>query len=268
MPNAPMKKMSAKNMTQAFGGAAVLTLAAGGGLVFWLNGRIVAQQQAQVNLQAQVGSSEKITKQLEVTQAAYHAAQDKLALLETSVSQNSYVPTLLQQIQQLASTTNLSVNSLHPGTVTTPAAPAAPAKSDDSSSDSSAKKAAPAPTYQTMDVDLNVSGTYADTARFLYGLTRFPKVLSVISVQMSPGQSGPGSGQPQVSTTVKLAAYIFPDDPSSTATVAAGQPAPGAPVGPAPAAPTLAGAAGRAAQSAVTATKAADEHAAAGTRVL
>jgi Tfp pilus assembly protein PilO len=266
MPKSLSVKINAKNITQVFAGAAGLSFVAGAGLVFWLNQSLAAEQMSHAGLETQVGSSEKIAKQLQDTQAVYTQTSAKLAMLETSVTQKSYVPTLLQQIQTLAGSTHLTITNLHPGEMATPPPPA-PAKSADNSGDAKKKATAPAPTYSTMNVDLNITGTYADTNRFVYGLTRFPKILSVVSIQMSPQQSGPTQTVPLVTTNLKLTAYIFPDDAASpaagnaanTGTTGATQTA--VLTTPPAAAPTVAGAAGRAALSAVRATRAVNSRA-------
>ena len=119
-----------------------------------------------------------------------------------------------------------------------------------------------------MGVNLSVTGTYADTMTFLYDLTQFPKVISVEGAQFSPGGGSAGrpgqAAAPQVTTQLKLTAFVFHDDaharpPPRPAAVKRRrvQPPAGA-VTPPTAAPTVAGAAGRAAQGAVAATKAAN----------
>lgn len=247
-----------KKITQAFAGVAALTLVGGGGIIFLMSGRISAEHTREAKLSAQVGSSEDIAKRLQATQAAYNFTRSQIAFLETAVTEKSYVPTLLQQLQNLALTTSLSVTSVQPSPITTPAPPAG-----------ADKKKAPAPPYDTMDIDLHVVGSYADTVRFLYGLTHFPKVISVVSVQMSPGSgsSSPAGAKPtmpQVTTDLRMTAFVFHDDGSAAPATAAGATvtatAAGASVVPPIAAPTVFGAAGRAARGAVAATRAADMH--------
>ena len=61
---------------------------------------------------------------------------------------------------------------------------------------------------------MDVTGTYADTATFLYSLTRFPKIISVTAVQMHPsgstGKANPHAA-PTVTTNLKLVAFMFHD---------------------------------------------------------
>ena len=258
-----------KKITQAFVGIAALTFAAGGGLAFWLNGQISAGQGVAAGKEKEVGSSEQIAMRLGATQAAYDQTRSRIADLESSVPEKSYVPTLLQQLQILAGKTHLTVMSVHPSAIAAPTPPPAPAKAADGGTgggtDVAAAKKKPAPPYDTMNVDLSVVGTYADTVTFLYDLTRFPKILSVEGAQMHPGGAAANQGQPgqskqaapQVTTDLKLTAFVFHDDASPNPNPGAAVKTAGMVVPP-PAAPTVAGAAGRAAQGAVAATKAAN----------
>ena len=257
-----------KKVTQVFAGIAALTFAAGGGLVFWLNGQIRAGQAAAANKEAQVGSSEEVAKRLDATQATYDAMTSRVAFLEASVTEKSYVPTLLQQLQTLAAATHLTVMSVQPA----PLASQAPARAGQAARQrrqcraAAPKKAAAPPPYDTMGVNLSVTGTYADTVTFLYDLTQFPKILSVEGAQFSPGAAAagrPGEGAaPQVTTQLKLTAFVFHDDaakaPAAPANPRLPRGAPGTAWTPPTAPPTVAGAAGRAAQGAVAATKAAN----------
>ncbi|MBV9849327.1 MAG: hypothetical protein JO250_06540, partial [Armatimonadetes bacterium] len=251
-----------KKITQAFVGIAALTFAAGGGLAFWLNGQISSGQGVAAGKEKEVGSSEQIAMRLGATQAAYDRTRSRIADLESSVSEKSYVPTLLQQLQSLAATTHLTVMSVHPSAIAAPPPPPAPAKAAEGGSSGTgggtdvAAKKKPAPPYDTMNVDLSVVGTYADTVTFLYDLTRFPKILSVEGAQFSPGgapgQGAPGQGRPgqskpggqsapQVTTQLKLIAFVFHDDAPSAPNAGGGVKTAEAVVPP-PAAPTVAGA--------------------------
>jgi hypothetical protein len=124
-----------------------------------------------------------------------------------------------------------------------------------------------------MNIDVDITGAYADTATFLYSLTRFPKIISVTSVQMHPdGQQDKANPQaaPTVTTNLKLTAFMFHEDganspgtPGSSlvqAALPAAQPpaALSSPAIPAASVGTISGAAGRAAAGAVGATKAAN----------
>ena len=201
------------------GSAGLLLLGAGAGF-FLISGKIQAAQAVAATKQGQVGSDTQIAKKFDDTLSAYKATESQLKYLEKPGPASLYVPTLVPQVQKLAQSYGCTVKSLSPGAVmdasgspvgsaTTPA-PATAGASTNSSS-------APAqPAYQTMILTMSLSGTYSQVMSFVYHLTRFPKMVTVKSLNLSPGAGGIGgpqtsasSGPQQVSVAMTLMAYIF-----------------------------------------------------------
>lgn len=251
-------------------GGAGLVLLGGGGILVSLNSKLTTLQTSAQQKDAEVSSSEQIAHRYQTTLDNYNDTQSHIKYLETSVSDRSYVPTLLAQVQALAAQTHLSVAAVRP-TASAPAAaaPAAPAASSDSGVQGAAAKKVAPPPYDTLDVAVDVAGSYADTSLFLYSLTRFPKIVSLSSVQMHPGPPLSPGGPMVITTNLKLTAFMF-HDADSAAAAPAGQPAvpaslPAAAAVPAstgivppPASATPGGSVERAAFGAVTATRAAN----------
>ena len=285
----------AKRVVLALTGGAGLILLGGGGALLGLNSHLAALQTTARQKQAEVDGSEGIAKRYLTTQTAYTETQDRIQCLEASVPPKSYVPTLLGQLQSLAATTHLNVLAVRPAAPPPPAAPVpvrpqAAAGGDAAASAAPAPKPPPPPPYDTLDIAVDTTGTYADTAAFLYSLTRFPKIISVTAVQMHPSVSADKANPqaaPMVTTNLKLVAFMFhaddaaPAAPATVAQAAPAQAAPGVTLQPAalsssvvpsvtpPVAPgTIAGAAGRAAAGAVGATKAANARGAVGVGTL
>ncbi len=218
-------------------GLTVIVLLVGGAALFLLNGQVRTVQAAVDAKEAQVGTSEQIARRCQETEATYNATLARTQFLKSSVSTKAYVPTLLQQLQTLATATHLTVTAVRPGAIAAPVPAAHPAGDAAASSDS--VRHAPPPPYDTLDISVDLNGTYADTVSFLYGLTRFPKIVSVTGVQLHPGSgsSGPpgsslasagragASAAPVVATNLHLTAFVFHDD--------------NAPAAPPPAAPAL-----------------------------
>lgn len=225
MPPLPNPALNAKRLMQVLMGGAGLVLLGGGGMLVGLNSKLAGLQTQVQQKQEQVSSSEQVTRRYQQTQAAYDETQSHIKFLETSVSAKSYVPTLLGQLQSLAAQTHLTVTAVRP--VAAPPPPP-PAKKTDASgnaeSTADSKKAAAPPPYDTMQVSVDVTGTYADTATFLYSLTRFPKILSVVGAQMRPaGTGGPGAAAgsaPVITTNLQLVAFVFPDGPDAASPAA------------------------------------------------
>ncbi len=265
-PNLPMiglpPKPAAKRLIPLLLGGAGLVLLSGSGILVGLNSKLTALQTSAQQKDAEVSSSEQIAHRYQTTLDSYNETQGHIKFLETSVPDKSYVPTLLAQLQTLAAQTHLSVATIRP-TASAPVA-AAPARTPDGTPGTPVKKALPPP-YDTLDVAVDVSGSYADTSTFLYSLTRFPKIVSVNSVQMHPGAPATPGGSAVITTNLKLTAFMFHDAAPADAP---GSPTPGGPAPPpVTAAPvsvsvvpptangTVYGAVGRAAQGAAAATR-------------
>ena len=225
-------------------GGAGLVLLGGGGILVGLNSKLTSLQTSAQQKDAEVSSSEQIAHRYQATQDSYNQTQAHIQFLETSVSDKAFVPTLLAQLQSLAAQTHLTVSAVRP-TASPPAAAPAPAQAGaDSGTAVGVKKAPAPPPYDTLDVAVDVSGTYADTSMFVYSLTRFPKIVSVDSVQMHPGTAAVPGGPIPVATSLKLTAFMFHDAPAA-GSPPAGQV--GAPVSPAVAAASVPAAAASAA---------------------
>lgn len=209
MTQIPNPAPNAKRLMQVLMGGAGLVLLGGGGVLVGLNSKLTGLQTQAQQKEQEVGSSEQITRRYQQTQTTFDETQSRIKFLETSVSAKSYVPTLLSQLQTLAAQTHLTVTAVRPAA---PAPPPPPVKKADGDAPAT-KKAAPPP-YDTLLVDVDVTGSYADTAAFLYGLTRFPKILSVAGAQMHPGAAAPNAAPnaaPVIETNLKLVAFVFPD---------------------------------------------------------
>jgi len=256
-----LRAKSAKRLIPILIGGAGLVLLGGGGILVGLNSKLTTLQTSAQQKDAEVASSEQIAHRYQATLDNYNETQSHIKYLETSVSDRSYVPTLLAQVQALAAQTHLTVAAVRP-TASAPVAPAAAPAADSSGVASAATKKAAPPPYDTLDVAVDVAGSYADTSAFLYGLTRFPKIVSVSSVQMHPGPPLSPGGPMVITTNLKMTAFMFHDvdaaAPAGQPAAAASVPASSGIVPPPQADATPAGSVGRAALGAVGATKAAN----------
>lgn len=286
MPSSPSPSgggpPAAKRLMMALSAGAGLILLGGGGALFGMNSKLTGLQTTAQQKENEVGGSQQIARRYDTTLAAFNDTQEHIKNLETSVSAKSYMPTLLGQLQQLALTTHLTVTAVRPAPPAPP--PAAPARP--TGGDAAPVKAPAPPPYDSLPIEVDVTGTYADTATFLYSLTRFPKILSVSGAQLHPDALPAGSNpyaKPTVTTNLKLVAFMFHDGSPDAAAPVAATPALPVAVLPAPAAPgpgiprtfippasvgTLSGAAGRAAAGAVGATRATNARASVGIETL
>lgn len=191
------------------GGLTGAVLAGSVGLYVWQTTEM-AEVQKQVDAKrAEVASGERIASRLKRVEDEYATTAGQIKYLETSVTANEYVPTLLRQMEQLAKSVNLKVNSVRPTME-----PAPPPITDPEAR----KKAPPPPPYDKIHIDMDIAGSYWSTAKLLYRLTEFPKIMSVETVQLTPqGDAGKTSAaSPNLGVRLRLTGFIFPNDGKSS----------------------------------------------------
>ncbi len=270
----PSGAPSMARVTQVLMIVAGVTLVVGIAILCLMNARIGDLQKTARDKEAKVGSNEQIARRYDATLATYNATKARAQFLETSVSAKSYVPTLLQQLQSLASQTQLTVDAVRPGAITAPVVAKPAGSADGSTAPDTTVKAPPRPPYDTLGIDVDVTGSYTHTIAFLYGLTRFPKIISVDAAQISPGSATPAAAGSPISlltTKLHLTAFVFHDSPATAAVGAvpaaavAAQPS-GQPF--LPSSHMVGDAAGHAARAAAGSTKAANAHAETGAQLM
>jgi Tfp pilus assembly protein PilO len=217
----PPRSLVLRRTMHVMAGVAGLLLIVGGCGFYFISAQIQAANKNEADKQAEVGSSEQIAQRYDATVTAYNESCGQLRYLENQVAPNAFVPTLLPQMQKLAESFGCSVQSIRPGALQAgptagAATPAATTPATAASTTASAAAAAP-PEYQTMPVQMAVTGTYPQLMRLIYSLTRFPKVIALNSIALHPGApSGGPSTAPadNVSASLAMTAYLFPQDDS------------------------------------------------------
>lgn len=204
-----------KQTIAILGGLTGVVLVGSVALYFWQTAEM-AEIQKQVDAKrTEVASGEKIASRLKRVEDDYAATAGEIKYLETSVTANEYVPTLLRQMEQLAKSVSLQVNSVRPTME-----PAPPPLTDPEAR----KKAPPPPPYDKIHIDMDIAGSYWSTAKLLYRLTEFPKIMSVESVQITPQGAGTSTGagtSPNLGVRLRLTGFIFPNDGKSALPVPA-----------------------------------------------
>ncbi len=202
-----------KRLTQSMAGIAAILLVVAGGVLYLLNNSIQSATKEEADKAAQVGSAQQVAEKYQATLTDYNATCSQLQFVEKSIAPNAYIPTLVPQIEHLAQSYDLNVSAIRPGPVSAAPAPAA-------STDPSAPAAPP---YQTMSLGLTLSGSYTQIMKFMYSLTKFPKIITVKSLSLSPAGSAPtvnGKPQTNLSANIAMAAYVFVPDPNDALPVA------------------------------------------------
>lgn len=224
----------AKRQTTILIGIAALLLLVGGVSIYVLEVRQARADADVARKQSEVGTSEEIARRYQGTLDNYNAAMEQLKFVEPSMTQDAYVPTLIQQLTRMAAMDHLKLTSVRPGTPADPPPPAKPANSGSGGDASDAKKDAPSP-YKLMPVSIGLEGTYAQIMTYVFHLTKFPKIVMLQGMTLSPKTAnalpGEGGKEQLVVADIGLQAYLFDDasdaapaDPAASVAADSGNP--------------------------------------------
>ena len=143
-----------------------------------------------------------------VLEHKYKGLQERLAVLEPAVATYAYIPTFLRQIERLALDTSNKVSGVKPLPLIarTPAPPAG-----GEAAGGQAQAAAPpaqAKMYDSVPIEFNLTGDYWQTVAFLKGLSKFPKMLAVDDISLTPAGQPEGLRAPELRVKMNLLALI------------------------------------------------------------
>ncbi|MEN6581916.1 MAG: type 4a pilus biogenesis protein PilO [Armatimonadota bacterium] len=177
--------------------------------------------------QKKVDEGKRIAQKLEDSKLKYLDAKSQVRFLESSVSNQAYVPTLLKQLEILGKSVNLNVIGVRPQPVqvvaeTRTLSSGAKAANGDVEGASQQKaqtgqagqatQAVKQP-YDELKIDIEVEGRYMNALDFLYKLTSFPKIVAVNTVDVEPTTSSDDVvGSPVLKIKVNLTAFVFKSD--------------------------------------------------------
>ena len=197
--------------------------------------------------QNSVDKAQETAKDLDYAKLDYQDVLSQIKFLETGITNQEYVPTLLKQIEKLGVSTHLKVISINPSTklsdvvinpfsvikVMYKDAPrmkkivdekekssvksSSPSSSSSTSTNSSSSTAGDAKTkidkpYNQIFFEITVQGKYVNVLEFLYRLTSFPKIISVDSIGLSPNQKEANINSPDLRASLKLSAYLMKEE--------------------------------------------------------
>ena len=171
------------------------------GLVIWQQqDQQVQQLKAEYDrINSEYIAADKEIKELPARQQDLAKLHEQLKAINQNLMDYQYIPTYLQQIEETARQTGNDLHSISPHTLraldmqksalkmikangdtgatpaasATPAAPATPASKANTA-------------YQVQQISLDVVGNYVSLIRFLDALRRFPKIIYVRTINLSP----------------------------------------------------------------------------------
>ncbi len=172
-----------------------------------------------------VTESKQIAQKLEESKLDYLDARSQIRFLESSVSDQAYVPTLLKQIESLGKSVNLKVNGIRPEPAKvqptarklSSGAQAAngnvEAASEQKAQPGTSQTAVQAPSpYDELKIDVEVEGRYMNALDFMYKLTSFPKIIAINTVQMNPAANAEVIGSPNLNIKLQITAFVFKNE--------------------------------------------------------
>jgi Tfp pilus assembly protein PilO len=136
--------------------------------------------------------------------------EDTLKSLETNLADYKYMPTYLQQMQHTAMLTGNTIESIAPEAITPldfskgPLASVAALATPTAAGTPTPQK----PQYLVQPITLEVKGSFVSTVRLLDAFRRFPKLIYVRTVDLSPTRE---HNQLVITTRLRTYAIITPD---------------------------------------------------------
>ena len=194
-----------KRSAMIMGALAAGTLALTGGLYVWQTGEIERIEKEVQDKRDEVKNGERTAQQLEQVRAEAAVVDGKLHYLEQNVSQGAYIPTMLQQMEKKANTFGLIVNNSHQNIEVPPSPP--PLTKEEIKE---GKKLPPPPPYNKAMIEMDLTGTYHNVARFIHSLTRFEKIIAVNSV-MEQSKQDKANASPTLTVRLMMTGYVFPE---------------------------------------------------------
>lgn len=192
---------------------AAASILLGGGAIY-LQHSAKEEAQAELNvLQAEVPDEDQLNADLAAVQQSVSQGRQRLAHLESAVPSAAYVPTLLKEIEMLGLASSLEVTGVRP-------VPIMAAQVDPNAP----QEAKP---YQEIEIDLSCKGEYAAVQAMLEGLKKFPKIIGVRTLEMTPFTRERSSSYDYLDVRLRIRAFVFPTEAAQAQTASTTAPTPG-----------------------------------------
>lgn len=189
---------------------AVLALAIGGGAVYFQYNNMVEAEAKAKSLDSEVPEESELLADLEKAKGEITTLGAELTHLEAGVPQPAYIPTMLQELEQTSTNANLKVTGVRP-IVPPPLPPGAERENK---------------AYQEVEIDITGKGDYQSVINLVDMMRKFPKIVSVQTLNLTPKVEANQSTYSSLDTTMRLKAFVFPSNqpPQSTTKEVAGNP--------------------------------------------
>lgn len=179
----------------------IVALLVGGGAVYYQFQAMVDTQAKMKTLEGEVPDAQELNQRLEASNQKIAEMQLKLSHLETGVPTVAYIPTLLKELEQAGNSSQMKVTGVKPLLpVATPA--------------NEKKEKKP---YDEIEIEITGRGDYGAVVRLLDQLKKFPKIVAVTQVNLSPKFFGTNTTKYEyIDTNIHIRAFVFPNKNEGT----------------------------------------------------
>lgn len=179
---------------------AFLVLALGGGATYFQYQNVQTAKAKAAALDAQLPSQKDLERDLADTTAKLADFQKVIGHLEANVPDVAYIPTMLKELETIGKGHRIVVTAVRPAPQTMAPKPAA-----EEGQLKAAKK-----DYAEIEIEVKGRGSYDDIKAFLDSLQKFPKVIAVKTVGLTPIRETDAGRKDQIEVMINVVAYVFP----------------------------------------------------------
>jgi len=154
--------------------------------------RLQAQLQQQ---RAEVQRMEDTARQITRLRAEFARLQAFVAELETKLPAEKDLPALLVQLERLARSLAINLESIRPSPLERPKPPPAGAAQ---------QPPQPAPTYLTLPLVLSIRGTFDQVVRLATAMNDFPRMIAIRDIALNPSQL------PELGWNINAVTFVLP----------------------------------------------------------
>lgn len=195
-----------EKLVKILGVGAMITLLGGLGVSYVGYSQIEAARQQLEQQRASVEQAREAPDNLQKAMEEYVEAQKELRYLEEGVSEAAYVPTLLKQLEVMATGIEMEIQSVRPAQKPQASNNKGSQDQEKKEGESGSESSKP---YEEQIIQVSVKGNFWSVMSFLKRVQAFPKILSVqrmsLQSKLDPGQTT----NPPLETQIEIRAYIF-----------------------------------------------------------
>ncbi len=182
----------------------VLVLLAGAGLIY-MTYQGIEEKSAQIRtLQAEVRNPKELETELAGIEETLAKLQSELRHLERGVPANAYIPTMAKELETVGIKEGITVMGVRPQPVVAP------------TGDKGGSKRPKA--YEEHIITVKGRGSFGNVMRFLQAMNRFPKIVAVKMMNLSPKVDPlKPIASPNLDVEIEFKAYAFKEEPPKTA---------------------------------------------------